>query len=59
MSKANPNQDYYKIGGRSQTDGPDKFHANVNDDKQQLGENLAEQPGKNPDHPAIQRSKKK
>jgi hypothetical protein len=56
MSKTNPNQDYYKIGGRSQTDGPDKMHANVNDDKQQLAQ---VQPGKSSDHPAIQRSKKK
>ncbi|HEX8173387.1 MAG TPA: hypothetical protein VF824_22825 [Thermoanaerobaculia bacterium] len=57
MSKHNPNQDYYKIGGRSQTDGPDKLHANANDDKQQLGQN--EQQVKNPDHPAIKRAKKK
>jgi hypothetical protein len=56
MSKQNPNQDYYKIGGRSQTDGPDKLHANANDDKQQLSQ---EQPGKNEKHPAIQRAKKK
>ena len=24
MSKQNPNQDFYKIGGRSQSDGPDR-----------------------------------
>jgi hypothetical protein len=57
MSKHNPNQDYYKIGGRSQSDGPDKLHANVNDDKQQLAQ--SEQNAKNPDHPAIRRAKKK
>jgi hypothetical protein len=57
MSKANPNQDYYKIGGRSQSDGPDKMHANVNDDKQQLAQNS--QDVKNSKHPAVLRSKKK
>jgi hypothetical protein len=57
MSKENPNQDYYKIGGRSQSDGPDKLHANVNDDKEQLSQNS--QDVKNPKHPAILRSKKK
>lgn len=57
MSKQNPNQDYYKIGGRSQSDGPDKLHANVNDDKQQLAQNA--QDVKDPKHPAIMRSKKK
>jgi hypothetical protein len=56
MSKQNPNQDYYKIGGRSQTDGPDKLHANANDDKQQLGE---AQPQKDANHPAIRRAKRK
>ncbi|HEX8409170.1 MAG TPA: hypothetical protein VF883_09910 [Thermoanaerobaculia bacterium] len=56
MSKQNPNQDYYKIGGRSQSDGPDKLHANANDDKQLLAQ---EQPGKNSEHPAIRRAKKK
>jgi hypothetical protein len=57
MSKTNPNQDYYKIGGRSQTDGPDKMHANVNDDKEQLSQNS--QDAKNSKHPAVMRSKKK
>jgi hypothetical protein len=57
MSKQNPNQDYYKIGGRSQSDGPDKMHANANDDKQPLGQN--EKDVKNPKHPAIMRSKRK
>jgi len=56
MSKHNPNQDYYKIGGRSQSDGPDKLHANANEDKHQLGQM---QPGKNEKHPAVMRAKKK
>jgi hypothetical protein len=57
MSKENPNQDYYKIGGRSQSDGPDKLHANVNDDKEQLAQNSVD--AKNSKHPAVLRSKKK
>ncbi|HYK01872.1 MAG TPA: DPP IV N-terminal domain-containing protein [Thermoanaerobaculia bacterium] len=57
MSKENPNQDYYKTGGRSQSDGPDREHANVNDDKQQLAQ--SSQDVKNSKHPAVLRSKKK
>jgi len=57
MSKANPNQDYYKTGGRAQTDGPDKNHANANDDKQQLEQNS--QDVRHSTHPAVMRSKKK
>lgn len=56
MSKTNPNQDYYKVGGRSQSDGPDKLHANANDDKEQLGQATSD---KNAKHPAVQRAKKK
>ena len=56
MSKTNPNQDFYKTGGRSQSDGPDRMHADVNADKHQLAQ---AQPGKNEDHPAIRRAKKK
>ena len=56
MSKQNPNQDYYKTGGRSQSEGPDRLHANANEDKHQLAQ---AQPGKNEDHPAIRRAKKK
>ena len=56
MSKQHPNQDYYKIGGRSQSDGPDRIHANANDDKPAPGQ---DQPAKNQDHPAIRRAKKK
>ena len=57
MSKHNPNQDYYKTGGRAQTDGPDKLHSNANDDKQQLGQ--VQQDAKNSKHPAVLRAKKK
>ena len=57
MSKQNPNQDYYKTGGRSQSEGPDRMHANANDDKAQLAQNS--QDAKDPKHPAVMRSKKK
>lgn len=53
MSKQQPNQDYYKIGGRAQTDGSDRGEQ-VNDDKQQFS-----QIEKNAKHPAVLRSKKK
>lgn len=53
MSKQNPNQDHYKIGGREQSDGPDRGDP-VNLDKQKY-----EQIDKNARHPAVQRSKKK
>ncbi len=56
MSKQHPNQDFYKTGGSSQSEGPDRLHANVNTDKHQLAQM---QPGKNEDHPAIRRAKKK
>ncbi|HEX6097083.1 MAG TPA: hypothetical protein VF432_12215 [Thermoanaerobaculia bacterium] len=56
MSKQNPNQDYYKTAGRSQSEGPDRNDANVNADKHQLAQS---QPGRNDDHPAIRRAKKK
>ena len=55
MSKQNPNQDFYKTGGRSQSEGPDRLHANPNEDRNQLAQ---AQPGKNEDHPAIRRAKK-
>ena len=57
MSKQNPNQDYYKTGGRSQSEGPDKLHSNVNDDKNQLAQ--AEQDARSSKHPAVLRAKKK
>ena len=53
MSKSNPNQDYYKIGGRMQTDGADRGEP-VQDDKHNLA-----QTEKNTKHPAVQRAKKK
>ena len=52
MSKTNPNQDYYKIGGRNQTDGPDRGES-VQDDRQTF-----ERIDKNA-HPAVKRSAKK
>jgi hypothetical protein len=54
MSKQNPNQDFYKIGGRAQSDGPDRAHGEANQDKSQLVQ--AEKDAK---HPAAQRAKKK
>ena len=56
MSKQNPNQIYYKTGGRSQSEGPDRLHENQNDDKARPA---LEQPQKNADHPALRRAKKK
>lgn len=32
MSKHNPNQDFYKIGGRLQSDGPDRADVHVAQD---------------------------
>jgi len=57
MSKQNPNQQYYKVGGRSQSDGPDKLHANANDDKQELRQ--ADQDARSAKHPAVMRAKRK
>ena len=57
MSKQNPNQDYYKTGGRAQTDGPDKNHANANDDKNVLGQDQPDT--RDSQHPAVARAKKK
>ncbi len=53
MSKQQPNQDFYKIGGRQQTDGADRGDP-VRQEKQQ-----AAQTDKNAKHPAVLRSKKK
>ena len=53
MSKQQPNQDYYKIGGRAQSDGLDRGEP-LQDDKQEFS-----QVEKNAKHPAVQRSKKK
>lgn len=55
MSKAQPNQDHYKIAGRAQTDGPDRMETNVaGQDKREMSQNE-----KNVKHPAVMRSKKK
>ncbi|MGZ5440606.1 MAG: hypothetical protein ACXW5U_02990 [Thermoanaerobaculia bacterium] len=56
MSKHSPNQDFYKIAGRSQSDGPDRNDANVNADKHQLAQS---QLRKDENHPAIRRAKRK
>ena len=53
MSKQQPNQDFYKIGGRQQTDGADRGDP-VHQEKQQ-----PVQTDKNAKHPAVLRSKKK
>lgn len=53
MSKHNPNQDYYKTGGREQSDGPDRGN-DVNVEKQKF---VAVD--RNAKHPAVLRSKKK
>lgn len=53
MSKQQPNQDHYKIGGRAQSDGSDRGEQ-LSDDKQQFA-----QIDKNAKHPAVQRAKKK
>ena len=56
MSKQNPNQDFYKIGGRSQTDGPDRGNAPADLTKQDREQ--FEKVDKNA-HPAVKRSAKK
>lgn len=53
MSKQQPNQNYYKIGGRAQSDGSDRGEP-VQDDKQDF---VAIE--KNAKHPAVLRTKKK
>lgn len=55
MSKQNPNQDFYKTGGRSQSDGPDRLHAQPA--QEQPDRNTP--PSANPKHPAVMRAKKK
>ena len=53
MSKQNPNQQFYKIGGRSQTDGPDRGDT--------LGNNVEQdrKPADKQAHPAVKRASKK
>jgi len=53
MSKQQPNQNYYKIGGRQQSDGADRGEP-VRDDKEQFA-----QTEKDAKHPALMRAKKK
>jgi hypothetical protein len=53
MSKHNPNQDFYKIGGREQTDGPDRGN-DLHTSKERMAETNA-----HAKHPAVQRSAKK
>ena len=51
MSKQQPNQNYYKIGGRAQSDGVDRGEP-LQDDKQQFS-----QIDKNTKHPAAVRGR--
>jgi hypothetical protein len=53
MSKQNPTQDFYKIGGRSQSEGPDRGN-DVEGDKQKLAQSDA-----HVNHPAVKRTAKK
>ena len=53
MSKQNPNQDFYKIGGRNQSDGPDRGAEPVKREKQEF---VAREKAS---HPAVKRSSKK
>lgn len=55
MSKHNPNQDFYKIGGRSQSDGADRGDRGkpAEEAKQQFAQ--AERNA----HPAVKRSAKR
>lgn len=52
MSKHNPNQDFYKVGGRNQSDGPDRGEP-MTVERQQF-----ERLDKNA-HPAVKRAAKK
>jgi hypothetical protein len=53
MSKQHPNQDFYKIGGSGQSDGPDRGDY-IKDDKERLV-----QMEKDAKHPAVRRTAKK
>jgi hypothetical protein len=53
MSKQHPNQDFYKIGGSGQSDGPDRGDS-IKDDKERLV-----QMEKDARHPAVRRTAKK
>ena len=56
MSKHNPNQDFYKIGGRHQTDGPDRGNP-VHEEKQEFA--TTEKQTEKQAHPAVKRAAKK
>ena len=53
MSKTNPNQDYYKTGGREQTDGPDRGEQAGARGSEQLSRAAKDA------HPAVKRAAKK
>jgi hypothetical protein len=53
MSKQNPNQDFYKIGGRAQSDGPDR-----GEPAKPAQEEHFQQVAKNA-HPAVKRAAKR
>jgi len=53
MSKQNPTQDFYKIAGRGQSEGPDRGDE-LQGDKQKLAQSDA-----HVNHPAVKRSAKK
>lgn len=53
MSKRNPSQDFYKIGGREQSEGPDRGN-DVETSKQRLAQSEA-----HATHPAVKRTAKK
>jgi hypothetical protein len=53
MSKQHPNQDFYKIGGSAQSDGPDRGN------EVESGKGKLAQTDANAKHPAVKRSAKK
>lgn len=53
MSKQNPNQDFYKIGGREQSDGADRGEPT------KRAKHEFAQTEKEAKHPALRRTKKK
>jgi hypothetical protein len=53
MSKHQPNQDFYKIGGRSQTDGPDRGDSAKTEQPEYF-----QKTGKDA-HPAVKRAAKR
>jgi hypothetical protein len=59
MSKQNPNQDHYKIGGRSQSDGPDRSDKDGTDEKQELRQSEQRARESQSKHPAVMRAKRK